>query len=107
MNYGTCKLSINTVKTYVNQLYLAAIKFGGFATFRVIIEVFPYIILFNFKFNSAPNLVDLQYGPTLQFIVHFCAMVFGKFLPHVISPLNLTSKLLVYKQFNDLIRQIH
>ncbi len=52
----------------VNQLNLAAIKFVGFTTFWAIIEVFPYIFLFNFclnaksaKFNSTPNLVDLQY----------------------------------------------
>ena len=56
------------VSDTVNQLILAAIKFGGFTTFWVIIGVFPYIILFNFcpnaksaKFNSTPNLVDLQY----------------------------------------------
>ncbi len=43
----------------VNQLYLGAIKFGGYAT---------YIIPFNFcpnaentKFNRTPNLIDLQY----------------------------------------------
>ena len=41
---------INVLYT-VNQVYLAAIKFSGFTTFRVIIEV-----------NSTPNLVDLQYA---------------------------------------------
>ena len=61
MGYSYCQLRIyNTV----NQVYLAAIKFGGFATFWVIIEVFSYIILFDFcpnaKFNSMPNLDDLQ-----------------------------------------------
>ena len=57
-----------TDKLTVNQQNLAAIKFGGFAMFWVIIEVFPYIILFNFcpnaksaKLNSKPNFVDLQY----------------------------------------------
>ncbi len=62
----------------VNQVYLAAIKFGRFATFWVIIEVFSYIILFNFcpnakklNFNSMPNLVDLQY---LRFMIYDCVL---------------------------------
>ncbi len=57
------QISHNTV----NQLILTAIKVGGWTTFWMIIEVFPYIILFNFcpnaksaKLNSTPNLVDLQ-----------------------------------------------
>ncbi len=58
----------------VNQVYLAAIKFGGFTHFWVIIGGFSYIILFNLcphaksaKLNSTPNLVDLQY----QGIYHY------------------------------------
>ncbi len=51
-------------KATVNQLNLAAIKFGGFTIFE---RYFPYINLFKYsppaksaKLNRTPNLVDLQ-----------------------------------------------
>ena len=86
----------------VNKLILTAIKFGGLATFWVIIEVFPYIILFNFcpnaksaKFNSTPNLVDLQY----MILTHFVFWSFMNSLWRSFFPNDLLASIDVDKVF--------